>query len=267
MVSIEIEGAISMSNLSLERQIYRLHLAFVRKINDTHIFVRQSFPLLEEAKNSYKTSAHKNDRSYYVPTVGREKFAKRTDQELREIYGRFISRELYENLIVTAVSQFESFLFDALRIILLAYPQKLKISIRGNESKKDVPIDLLLEADSIEDVLKEVIERQLNSLSFAAPREYLGYLNNVASVNTEDDAFLDYIEIKATRDILIHNAGVVNEIYVAKSGAKKRGAIGDKLLIDLRYFEHCVAILKRLSGIIYRDVKKTFPDNSKSKKM
>ena len=252
-----------MDDLPLARKVYRLHTALVHKMNDVHIFVQQSFPLLEEARSNYEASTHKKDRRYDVPTVGRKKFARRKDKELKEIYDRFLSRELFENLIVTAVSHFESFLFAVLRFVLLDYPKKLTLNVRGLDTRKEIPLEILLDADSREDALRDVIERQLNSLSYATPKAYLEYLNNVTGVDTSDPAFLDYIEIKATRDIIIHNSGIINDVYLSKVGQKKRGEIGDRPVIDNQYFNHCTATLKRLSGIIRRDVDKQFPERKK----
>ena len=253
-----------MDALPLARKVYRLHTAFVRKVNDVHIFVQQSFPLLEEARRNYEASTHKKDRRYYVPTVGRKKFARRKDKELKEIYDRFLSRELVENLIVTAVSHFENFLFAVLQIVLLAYPKKLTLNVRGMDIKKEIPLDILLDADNREGALREVIGRQLNSLSYATPTAYLEYLNSLTGVDTSDPAFLDYIEIKATRDVVIHNSGIINEVYLSKVGNKKRGEVEDRLVIDNQYFDHCIAILKRLSGIIRRDIDKQFPEKKKA---
>jgi hypothetical protein len=252
-----------MNDLPLARKVYRLHTAFVRKVNDVHIFVQQSFPLLEEARSNYEASTHKKDRRYYVPTVGRKKFARRKDKELKEIYDRFLSRELFENLIVTAVSHFESFLFAVLQLVLLAYPKKLTLNVRGMDIKKEIPLDILLDTDNREDALREVIERQLNSLSYATPKAYLEYLNSITGVDTSDPAFLDYIEIKAARDVIIHNSGIINDVYLSKVGDKKRGEVGDGLVVDNQYFNHCIATLKRLSGIIRRDVDKQFPEKKK----
>jgi hypothetical protein len=253
-----------MDDLPLARKVYRLHTAFVRKVNDVHIFVQQSFPVLEEARSNYEVSTHKKDRRYYVPTVGRKKFARRKDKELKEIYDRFLSRELFENLIVTAVSYFESFLFAVLQLILLEYPKKLTLSVHGIDTKKEIPLETLLDSGSREDALRAVIERQLNSLSYARPKAYLDYLNSVTGVDTLDLAFLDYVEIKATRDIIIHNSGIINNVYLSKVGNQKRGEIGDRLVIDNQYFNHCIATLKRLSGIMRRDVDKQFPEKKKN---
>jgi len=249
----------SISDLPLARRVYRLHTAFVRKVNDVHIFTMQSIPLLEEARNTYEASSHKKDRRYYVPSVGRTKFARRRDQELKEIYGRFISRELYENFIVSAVSQFESTLFEVLRLVIIAYPKKLTLNIQGVQTDRNVPLEVLLQSSSLDGALAEVIRRRINSISYASPQAYLEYLNRIAGITITDPSFHDYLEIKATRDLIIHNAGIINDIYIQKSGNKARGAIGERLTIDARYFNNCIATLKRVSGIVQRDVGKNFP--------
>ncbi len=241
-------------------QINRLHLTFVNRIDDTHIFVQQSIPLLENFRSELTDSKSREHHRYLVPKVkSRDGIPqKRSDIELKEIYDRFIQRELYENIIITTISKFEAYLFEVLRIIISAYPKKLTLNIKGVEIQRDIPLDLLLNANNLSEVIDQVIERRLNEVSYASPKEYLEYLGKIISIDITDSAFLDYIEIKATRDLLIHNSGVVNEIYLSKSGSQKRGDIGQMILIDTEYFDFCMATLKRLSGIIQRDTTKAF---------
>ena len=150
-------------------------------------------------------------------------------------------------------------LFEVLRLVIYAYPQKLTINIQGIQAERNVPIEVLLQSDTLENALAEVIRRRINAVSYAAPKAYLEYLNSVAGITISDPAFLDYIEIKAARDVIIHNAGVVNDVYLQKAGNNSRGLINDKLEIDFDYFNHCIATLKRVSGIIQRDIEKNFP--------
>jgi hypothetical protein len=254
-----------MNGIPLSRQVYRLHLAFVRKMNDVHIFTQQAIPLLLEAHDLYEDSENSKDRRYYVPSVGRTKFARRKDIELMEIYERFISRELYENLIVTAISQFESMLFEVVKLIINAYPQKLTLSVHGVDMDRNVSLEVLLRSGSLEEVFTDVIGKRINAISHARPQAYLDYLNGIAGITTSDTAFLDYIEIKASRDIIIHNAGIVNDVYLQKAGERARGQLNKKLVIDGDYFDHCIATLKRISGIIQRDIDKNFPAKAEVK--
>ncbi len=99
---------------------------------------------------------------------------------------------------MTAISQFESMLFEVLALVIRSYPQKLTLNVQGMQVERNVPIDLLLQSDNLENVLAEVIRRRINAASYASPKAYLEYLNAVAEIKTSDPAFLDYIEIKAT---------------------------------------------------------------------
>jgi hypothetical protein len=244
----------------IAKKVNRLHLAFVNNVDDTHIFVQQSIPLLVKFRSELTESKSREHHRYIVPRVKSRRGIpqKKSDIELRVIYDKFISRELYESFIITTVSQFESLLFKVLRIVITAYPKKLSLNIKGAESKRDIPLDILLNSNNFDEVISQLIDRRINEISYATPKEYLEYLENILGIDITDPAFLDYIEIKATRDLLIHNSGIINQIYLTKVGEKKRGELGQSISIDTAYFNHCMATLKRLSGIITRDIAKTF---------
>ncbi|QTZ97663.1 hypothetical protein [Xanthomonas citri] len=70
----------------------------------------------------------------------------------------------------------------------------------------------------------------------------------------EDPCFTDFFEISATRDLVVHNSRVANEIYLTKSRDKARATIGDQVAVDDRYFAHCIAAMKRVSGALKRDI-------------
>lgn len=247
-----------MAQSLLVKEISRRQRVFLRKINDVHIFVRQAIPALEEVKTDYEGSGHKGYRRYYVPDLERKKFTRRNDEDLKAIYDRFITSELYENFVITAVSQFESFLFEVLKLIIKKYPQKLTLNIRGIETNKDFPLSYLLDANDLENVLEKVIDNRLNKISYAAPKVYLQYLRQIIGVDTSAQIFSEYIEIKAGRDLLVHNSGVVNEIYLEKAGNYKRGKLGERLIFDTDYFDSSLAVLKDLSRKIKSDVETNF---------
>ena len=90
---------------TLPVRIARLQNGVVQELNDIHIFISQESPLLEEARAGHAASTHKKDRRYYVPAVGRRKFARRTDRELRNIFDRFTSRGLYESFLTSAIGE------------------------------------------------------------------------------------------------------------------------------------------------------------------
>jgi hypothetical protein len=52
--------------------------------------------------------------------------------------------------------------------------------------------------------------------------------------------------MKAARDLLIHNPGIVNKTYLDKAGTKGRYAVGDQVVIDIPYFGDCWVLAKKL---------------------
>jgi len=243
----------------LAHRIASLQIGLVRELNDFHIFLSQAAPVLKEAREPLAASTHKKDRRYFVPASGRTKFAKRSDKELKAIYDRFLNSGLYEAFLIASISSFESFLLKVLRIIVSDYPGKLSISVQGVNSCKTAPVATVFDAASLEEAQEVIIADHLSGVFYAQPKAYLEYSKKVIGIEDEDEAFEHYLEMKATRDLLVHNGGVVNSTYLAKAGLHARGKMGKKLVVDSTYFDQGVAALKRMSGIIKRYSERNFP--------
>jgi hypothetical protein len=172
---------------------------------------------------------------------------------------------LYENLLVATVSQFEAFLTDVLSMILRAYPGKLsvvpsdeQVGVSREQAHKSVPLDTILKSGSYEGLLDSIIEARCQALLFARPRKYIEYISSIASFDADDEAFQKFMEIKASRDVVIHNRGIANPIYVSKSEGRARAESGEKLEINAAYFDDVVTVIKRMSGIIAREAQEKF---------
>jgi hypothetical protein len=243
----------------LAKTAYDAHIAFVRRVNDAVIFLTEMSPRLEQARKELAKLEAEEERRYEVPSVEGTKTSRRTHRDVRKILRFYRTQGFAEAFLVTAVSQFESYLFGVLRNVITKYPKKLTLNVGGQEVKdRQVSLDVLLRADTLTDALTEIIEHRLVSASYAKPKEYLQYVKSIANINTDDPAFAAFIEIKATRDIIVHNGGVANETYVEKAGDLCRAVTGNVLPVDTMYFETTVATLKRCSGIISRDIDDTF---------
>jgi hypothetical protein len=92
-----------------------------------------------------------------------------------------------------------------------------------------------------------VILRQLNELRYKHLREWFVAVNKAVKLDcpTEDEIGA-LAEIKAARDILEHNAGVVNEIYLRKAGEKARYGIGDHIEIEDAYHLESWRLIKKV---------------------
>ena len=165
-------------------------------------------------------------------------------EELIAKYAFLSNNQLSINGIYQLVTIVEAMLGDITRVIILKYPKKL-----GN--KRKISSEVLLSASSIAEIHHHTINTILNELSYKSPKDFVESIKDLISINfLECPAFHKYIEVKATRDIYIHNRGVANEIYYTKAGSHTRVKPGQNLPVDTIYFlesyEVCIQIAEWL---------------------
>lgn len=247
----------------LFEHIYRLHLDIIKELNNSHIILQKIVPIIEKECSILKSTGKLEDKTYYVPSKKGKvivKSAFRTDNEVKEILEFVAKRELYETTLVTNVSRFESFLFDTLKLILKKFPEKLSTTIQGIGNYKDISLQLILDSDTKQSLMNEIIDNRIVMISYASPQNYLKYFEEITGCKTNTAEFLDYIEIKATRDLLIHNSGMINETYLNKVGKSKRGDIRTAIPINKEYFDFTIATMKSISGLIRKETEAKFKD-------
>lgn len=246
-----------MPNEALARRIYSLQNKIVRDLNNAHIFLEQVEPLLTGARAAFDKSKSNSDRRYYVPSVDRKKYAKRTDLELKEIYNYFSSDGLYEAFLVTAVSQFESFLADVLITFLNYYPLRITEVVQGVPTCPNIPPRDLMVAPDKDQLVQRVLSEHVGTVFRQRPSLYMAYAVKLLSIKN-DPSFTDFYEVAATRDLVVHNNRVINNLYLDKAGKKARGGLGTKVPVDKDYYSGALAALKRVSGAIKRDIEKKY---------
>lgn len=239
-------------NWNLAERVRKRSTALIRTLNDQHIFVSKALPLLETNRKELAESTSEKDRKYSVPSRKKTGVARRTDAELKRIFDEYLDRELFATSLIAAVSRTEDFILDALRMVLREYPERLELSLQGNRaargSELTVPLSDVLAADDLGEIINGLIARRLGNASYAAPRDYLQYLGSVVRMGVSSPEFEEYIEIKATRDLLVHNSGVVNETYLEKAGKAKRAKLGKLIPVNRAYYDSSIAILKKVAN-------------------
>jgi hypothetical protein len=246
-----------MANPEFAKRTYRLQNAIVRELNDAHIFLEQIVPVLDDARAEYGNSKSRKDRRYYVPSSKKGKFARRTDAELMGIYDLYLNSGLYESFLVSLVARFEWFLADLLTEYLSRYPQRMTEKFNGIPSAEKIDVRTILDSSDKNDLMSRVISGHVSNVFRQRPSVYMAYISEMIGTKN-DHCFFDYYEISATRDLVVHNSRVANELYQSKSGGKARAALGEQVVIDSRYFEHCISSMKRVSGALKRDIEKKY---------
>lgn len=254
-----------MPNEKLARKIFTFQNKIVRTLNDAHIFLEQVQPLLLTAKEEYEGSKSKADRRYYVPSVGKKKFAQRTDVELKNIYNHYTNNGLFEAFLVNSVSQFESFLGDVLTTFLLHYPLRITERVQDIPACPSVSPKDLIEAQDKEQLIQRVFSDHVVNVFRQRPSIYMAYMIKLLGIKN-DVSFSDYYEVVAARDLVVHNNCIVNGLYIDKAGAKARASLGEKLVVDKAYYYESLAKMKKVSGAIKRDVEKKYGKNTNKNK-
>jgi hypothetical protein len=90
-----------------------------------------------------------------------------------------------------------------------------------------------------------------NELSYKSPKDYAEAAEQIFGFSLLEVAhFQRYLEIKATRDALIHNRGVANALYVIKSGSHARVRAKHSLPVSPIYYmqsyENCHGLAEQL---------------------
>ncbi len=158
-------------------------------------------------------------------------------------------QQLSINALVQLVTLVETMLTDVVRAVVVRYPQKLG-------AKRSISIQAVLESTSMEEIHIRATDALLNELSYKSPAEFAEQVGQLLNIKLlECPAFHQYVEVKATRDIFIHNRGIANDVYCRKAGTHARVKSGMTLPADIQYFlesyEQCLQLADWLEAELH----------------
>lgn len=176
-----------------------------------------------------------------------------TKQELIERYQLLALDKLPIDGILKLVTLMETLLNDILRKILIEYPNKIP-------NKRKIDVEKALNASSLEEIRLYIVDNILNDIAYKSPKDYADEFNKYVGINLlENPIFHKYIELKATRDIHIHNNGIANEIYRAKSGVMARINTDKFLPVTVQYFLQSYECCLQLNELLEVELDKIWP--------
>ena len=207
--------------MSLANDIRRIEgraLADLDSSHDYHTYTKRVWRFVQEIAKEGRTFTYRN------PATG-------TKVDEQSLLGRsqiYITEYLTAATFQQFVLLFEDFVFDLLRSWLAAYPASL--------SAKQVSIAEVLTAPDISTIMTSAIDKELNDLKYKRVAEWFSYLERLAQLGCPDSSEIEQLaEIKASRDVLVHNHGVANATYISKAGSRARFKEGEKLLVPEPY--------------------------------
>jgi hypothetical protein len=163
-----------------------------------------------------------------------------TERDLVKRYTRYRITYLQGLGFVQLTTVFEAFVFDFLRL-------RPTIDTRHLAQKKQIKVGVVLSAADKDALVSLIVERESNELKYDRPKAWFDYMNKVIKLGCPTKDEIERIaEMKAARDLVIHNSSIVNTIYLDKAGSKARYALGDKVAIDRPYFDDGWILAKKL---------------------
>ncbi|MBC9250506.1 hypothetical protein A9179_09500 [Pseudomonas alcaligenes] len=146
---------------------------------------------------------------------------------------------------VYLVATFDAFIADVFLEVARARPEILKTS------KKQLPYDRLLEFQSLDELVSFIASRELNELGYKSIKDQSDYYQDRFGVALQDSGILlaELTELRAARNLLVHNNGLVNHIYLEQVSGSKYKA-GDNVQVDSDYFNRAVKSFQAVASFV-----------------
>lgn len=158
--------------------------------------------------------------------------------DVASILLNYLDEELPRVVIYQVVSHFEEFFFDFLAVLLQNNPSALP-------AEQKITVKEVLAAPDMDSLIMQLIEKKLSDLKFKRVEEWFHYLDKVIRLDAlTSDEQARLAELKATRDVVAHNAGVANDVYVRKAGRLARAQPEEYLVVTRPYVYESADFLK-----------------------
>jgi hypothetical protein len=239
----------------------------IRSLNDLYVLAGLTSQALLEMQERVAENDDGDDVEFEAPAAnGESTIVIRDASQLSKLLHLASARGVYEQLLVTGVAVTEDYMQGVLKIIFKWFPEKLNLSVDGKQAEKNVGLELVIKSATVDEILDAVVQKQLLSVFYGPPERYFDYVESALSIKIEKELRGSFTEIKATRDIIVHNSGVANAIYVLKAGKEARGHEGDRLKIDKVYFKAAIQTMKKLTHSVYSKTMQKFGNHVPKRK-
>ena len=234
-----------MNATQLSKRIGVLRSEHQKTLNNVFIWSSFARGALDAAKDDPNFL---NQKRFKVPSNVRDKEVGRTADELKDIAANAVSQEIYYSVFVYVVAQVEAFLGDVLFEMLSFDNRRIKTRVKGIDHVSKIDVSDVIDSVSREELISGIILKELTALFYASPALQIEYFQSVTGVSLPKELTNQWLEIKATRDIIVHNSGIANSVYLKKADSLARAKDGEQLPIDEKYFGGAIASMKSLIG-------------------
>jgi hypothetical protein len=155
-------------------------------------------------------------------------------------------RRLPRLLLIGLVSEYDVFLSELIRKVIVLRPQRLAGSDKVDASQ-------VLEFSSKDDAREYLIEREVDSIMVQNHLDQLEELSKLsgATIDVKDEAVRKFLEICERRNLFAHTGGLVSGRYIRKCNSfniqpEEWIKPGVEIHLDRKYFADAVATVEEL---------------------
>jgi hypothetical protein len=165
-----------------------------------------------------------------------------------------------KGLFVLGISNLETMLSDLLKSYIAFYPNKLSLLKSETDSRQE-KVEFKISRDNLYsgNILEGVIGKEVDKLFYKRIENLFNVFYRIFSINNDmnnkEKIFQQLVEIKESRNLLLHNNLFINEQYLYKTHDIKRGTeIGKQLIISARYALDSLLLIQTIIEDIERKV-------------
>lgn len=160
----------------------------------------------------------------------------------------FHEEQLYKNSLISLVSSVEWFFSQILHFYYDKFPEAAGIR------NKTLTLEDLKSFGSLKDAESFLIENKIEEILRSSIKDWFKFLKEdlKLGMSYNNNYEEDLIEIYQRRNILIHNGGIVNSIYLSKVSDKfkQKNIINDKIEVDNNYLDESISKLELIFTLI-----------------
>ena len=173
------------------------------------------------------------------------------NENINELREDSLGNGAVKGLLALGLSNFETMLGDLLKKYLSFYPQKLSLlkaekGTRQEKGEYKVPRDIVNGGE----LLWSIITKEVDKVFYGNIKSNFDLFYRIFAIKNEfedKDTFAQLVEIKETRNLLLHNNLYVNEQYLFKTEAIKRETeIGKQLTITPQYAVDSLCLIQSI---------------------
>ncbi|PKM56621.1 MAG: hypothetical protein CVU98_10330 [Firmicutes bacterium HGW-Firmicutes-3] len=240
--------------MSLYKDISRLKMKIQKELNNTYIWSNVALDAIAEKTHD---SVFLKKVNFKVPKtrVTSYKAINRSEEAAKELMSSAFEYDLRYSIFTYVIAQFEAYLAEIIETTLKYEPRKLLGKVDGIKHTSAVNISDIILSESRDDIIESIIKMELMNIFYASPKKQSKYFSEVLNISVDEIFWNYWFNYKAARDLIVHNGGIVNDVYNKKVTSDAKLLCGEKIVISHEYYCDTIRHLKSFAGMMPNCVK------------